>query len=148
MELEHRRLSILKVQPWALWGNVETTVGIGCPAVEAAIPVVVGVHVVLHLVAVVASAVEMSVSLERLGDMAGLPVVYRAVEERPTRNKTDNEKRNCNVLLCNETVCDKSLEVLQEGSRVPRLVPVVVVVHWESVILDHSCYHLLHITVT
>ena len=63
-----------KVEPRTLGRQIEPTVGVGRPALEAGVPVVVRVLVVGMLVAEVSLAVGVAIRLEALGDVADLVV--------------------------------------------------------------------------
>ena len=66
---------VVQVQPWALRSDVETTVGVSCPAVETLVPLVVGVLIGSVLNTVVALSVEPVLRLKHLRQATSSQIV-------------------------------------------------------------------------
>ena len=86
-EFDKLSLRLLEILPRALGTKLETTGGIGCPAVMPLVEEVVRVGVVHGLNTIVAGAVEPARALESLGPAATHEVVGRGLEGHPGGNE-------------------------------------------------------------
>jgi len=150
---------VLKVEQGSLGCDIEAALGIGGPAVVTSVPVVVGVAVRHMLEAVVTLSVEHVAGLEGHGHLTCFHVLDSKTEEKvywhDALNSSKLEKRvsvsykdsihgDSHVLLGHVAVDDKSLEILQKGHSVPRLVGKVMVVTGESMVAYHTLQKFFH----
>lgn len=143
--LEDVVLRVLKVFEGTLGTDVEATLRVICPAVEAAVPVVVRVRVGEVLRYVVVLALKPVLGLQGLRVVAGHLVVNQSIEESEGGgNEKHGVQGNRYVLLGHLAVNQEALHTLEESLSVHRLHILVSVVHGQTMVFHNALEDALH----